>query len=633
LAFSFITLAVVGPTTEKAEAVAPLVVVGVALASAAIGYMISEYLHDSNDAALINAETAKAYAASLSTTLKNSMGLAQARIHDMPNEIELLNYYFIRKAQWAARDLYLNQTASGAAHTYNWDYVLERSEIMPDLAEYTKYAVNQPNAVFDAFRHISSNFTGAYSADQYGFIGTASGTKELLTEAANPNLDVNLFVKSRSDGSKYYYDGESSLYLLRTSTGYTGYIKDITGTTIKYQKTLNSDYAGSIEEISNTTINLPAGIYTFYGPWIGPLTPVSSTAYPYLHVQRMTSTDTKGTPAALFFDADLGNYAYSLGTTAFAATLSSFKIGFYSTADDKSNSSHNYYVQGLMEDTKTLMDKMKSTLDNVYSFAQSYYNQIVVTGDPGADYGLPLMLMPDPSQMDGLTWEQIYALYVAYLQQAYLYYQEHADDLNADSVNITAESLKLKIRGSVVNQTGVTLYDNTTIWTPFVTTQSVTLTIGANSWPCAAYGIKWGNANAIANLTNSTTAALINLEEGYTIYIQEIMYDGEYVTSLDLDVTTVEITIVEQDTPPAPPAVLTDLDWLLSRWYYFAIVAGLICLIASISFRNTAIIIIGLVLLAAGVIGYYLAGDFSILDALNLSITPPNLTTWLQNLR
>jgi hypothetical protein len=143
----------------------------------------------------------------------------------------------------------------------------------------------------------------------------------------------------------------------------------------------------------------------------------------------------------------------------------------------------------------------------------------------------------------------------------------------------------------------------------------------------------WGNGTC--DNVSVPTLKYMELANNYTMDIIEIIYDGNSVSEVALTVDKLTLVLPGGTPLPDPPKtdILTDLDWLLSRWYYFAIVAGLICLIASISFRNTAIIIIGLVLLAAGVIGYYLAGDFSILDALNLSITPPNLTTWLQNLR
>jgi len=69
----------------------------------------------------------------------------------------------------------------------------------------------------------------------------------------------------------------------------------------------------------------------------------------------------------------------------------------------------------------------------------------------------------------------------------------------------------------------------------------------------------------------------------------------------------------------------------MAHWYYIAILAGIVFLMGAMATRNTPILIAGVILIAAGGIGWYLAGDPSILDW--LSMAPDNMVAWLQNLR
>jgi hypothetical protein len=152
--------------------------------------------------------------------------------------------------------------------------------------------------------------------------------------------------------------------------------------------------------------------------------------------------------------------------------------------------------------------------------------------------------------------------------------------------------------------------------------EDYTLIVGNNTMTQPGFAIKWGNLPSLnetmGSPSNSTfapaTMQYIAFGVNWTMDIKQIYYEGQAVDSVALSVTNLTVTSPNVTGPADPPNVLSDLEWLLSRWYYFAIVAGIICLLAAISFRNAAIIAIGLLLLAAGGIGYYVAGDFSLLD-------------------
>jgi len=103
------------------------------------------------------------------------------------------------------------------------------------------------------------------------------------------------------------------------------------------------------------------------------------------------------------------------------------------------------------------------------------------------------------------------------------------------------------------------------------------------------------------------------------------------VTETTLSVTQIKWVVYEPGGNITMPQGLNDLDWIINHWYYLAVIGGVICLLGAIATRNMPILAAGLVLMAAGAIGWYLAGDTSLLSW--LSMEPPNLRAWLQGLR
>lgn len=635
LALSFVTLAVVGPTTQKAEAIAPIIVLGAGILIGAGIAALVDWLDDEKDYALINSESKDIYAQNLAYGLKTSVNFISGQISDAEMHQDLLSYYYIRKAQWAARELWIEQDSSGSEHIFDPTYVLENSYILTDMSEYINSYIEGTNNAFAVYDGINTNFVGAYSDLVYANYGLG-----VVNGYGDTSLKAKLNTKPLDEGLAYF-NGNATLYYVKSGTS-TAQIY-FQNNTLAFSKDI-SGLSHTIIEIGKDELDLEPGIYKFGVNWRGPLVPIVDTG---LSIEPSTIRPTMSSYTYNRNNEISGEIQESYGPLA-NGKYHSTKTGSTSSDIAAIYYDANYYYAikvsgGLVPEgnkifLKTLTDPLNGLLTellqqqtNALNFAQSYYNTIVLTGDPGGDYGLPLMLMPDPSQMIGMDWEQLYALYLAYLMEAYQYYQDYADQLEASSVNITAESLRLKIRGSIVNETGVTLYDNTTIWTPFVTTDSITLNLGPNTWESAGYGIKWGNANNITLFNRSTGASIIDLYPGYTIYIQEILYDGELVTEIDLEVTNVQISIIGIEPPPGPPTVLTDLDWLISRWYYIAIIGGVICLLGAIATRNMPILAVGLVLIVAGAAGWYLAGDTSLLSW--LSMEPTNLRAWLQRLR
>jgi hypothetical protein len=629
LALSFVALAVVGPSTQKVEA-------GAANWRDQVNWLdpwtysfadeIYDYLMGSRDGGLTTGDPTQ-YALVLATALKNSLTATENQVKDFKNHQDLLSFYYIWKAEWAARQLWLEQNSTNKVFQFDPIRVLQDSQICPDMMAYVDFSIEQFNQIANSVSGVGTNFTGIYSTVNCGIYGTrptGDGKWSSLSTPSSPTLNISLMLQI--DYSHIvYWDGISDLYVKSDMDyNYNLQLKDKTGSSVVFQKAITkTPYTIQLVKIPATEINLTDGLYTFPPGVIGKILPIVTWASkPFISIKDTTWLESVN---------GLLNVRYAGGAENIYGDYTC--IGAYTSEDQRNSADFHYKIKPYAGATIALMDKLGSTLTNTLQFAQSYYNAIVASGDPGGAWDLPLMLMPDPSQMEGMDWQQIYALYIAYLQQANEWYQEHSGALDASRVNISAESLNLKVRGSIVNETGVTLYDNTTVWTPFITNEEMVLELGPNVVGFAMYGIKWGNSDSLQNFTMSVDSTLIGINPGYTLYIQEMIYQNEMVETVTLTPTTVQVTITNIISPPGPPNIeqITDLDWIIDHWYYIAIIGGVICLLGAIATRNMPIMAAGLVLLAAGGIGWYLAGDTSLIDW--LSMEPRNLTMWLQNLR
>ena len=640
VALSFVTLAVVGPTTEKAEAIAPIIVIGAVIVGAAIGDFVYNWLCADRDNAGMSTYDATDYVNWLAASLVDKYALVDGSVSDFSHNLDLMEYFFIRQAQYAARELYIAQDEAGTSKVYDQYYVMKESTINAQLAETYEWATKQYQALFDPYNELGTTLTGNFETAKYGLYLCSGGTNEYNTVSpSTPNSKVGF--SEELEFKKYYWfnDTPEITYVCGYNAA-TFTMYNITGAAILTDSTTPGAY-------KHVTTEFPAGYYKFDIPdkltgaklYAKNTIPFLTSSIGSIFGFKRSSDPLEGITVPLFSPNDDFVECKADGTyliTCGAGTADWARLGFAESADTTTgtgfrNTSRSVDVKDMVHDLKALADKIKAVQVNANNFAQSYYNAIVASGDPGQDWGLPLMLLPDPSQMEGMSWEQIYALYVAYLQNAYEYYQDHADQMNDALVNISGESLKLKVRGAILNQTGVQICDNSTVWTPYITTADAHLELGYNLWNQGGYAIKWGSCTDLANFTQAGTVGIISLANGYKFYIQEMMYDNQTVSEVDLTVTTLRLTLVNGTTPPAPPGTLTDLDWIIGHWYYIAILGGIVCLMGAIATRNTPILAAGLVLIAAGAIGWFLAGDHSLLSWLNME--PSNLRAWLQGLR
>lgn len=669
LALSFVTMAVVGPTTETAEGKSweeVAVVTGTnAAAGAAIGFAVADGLgavlgaaggaiigsflammgQDKGEAAFSGAIAA--YANALKNITDDYFGLALDAAGANYNTLwNTSQYYLIQKAQWAAQQLYDYQIANGLSTVYDPYYVLSRSEVANATTGFTWAMGQQFSAILNSHSDLASTFVGTYDGMKWGLIiggeESLAYNKALYTSSA-PDSKANRLCEFLSvaycDSSNKYVtvSANSDIYLANTHGAESTKVMKIkarNGTEVWSESVTLS--ANQYITINLAELGYPSGDYylsyhsadgmsvndfRWFGQFSNAITS-SGDIYPAL-----LSFVKDGEEAKLdFFGILYNNKMYGAGGGYYFVSRGSGEIYAYFDADTNYRSQFTDALR-YMGEMLNRTAEMQTTANN---FAQSYYNYLVVNG-PDAPRIMPSIMFPDPSQLEGMSWQQIYAMLLAYLTQMDPWFEDHTV-MGQDNVNISAESLDLLCRGAIYNASGGIVYNDTAVWTPYISLEDMTLTAGQNNTMTQpGFVIVWGHADALANFSQPTACVYVPVTVGWNLSIEEMTLKGAQVTETTLTVTKIKWVVYEPGGNITMPQGLNDLDWIIDHWYYLAIIGGVICLLGAIATRNMPILAAGLVLMAAGAIGWYLAGDTSLLSW--LSMEPLNLRAWLQDLR
>jgi len=670
LALSFLTLAVIGPATDPVEAKSweevAVVTAANAAAGAAIGFAVADGLggilgsaggaitglflalmgEEKENAAFSGAIAA--YANSLKNITDDYFGLtldaAGANYNTLWNTSQ---YYLIQKAQWAAQQLYDHQIANNLSTTYDPFYVLSRSEVANATTGFTWAMGQQFAAVLNSHSDLASTFVGTYDGMKWGLIiGGESGlayNQAIYTKSdaeLKPNRLCEILTVGRcASASKYItVSANSDIYLVNTGDAEQTRLMTIkarNGTTVWSESVTLARYRYITVNLGE--LGYPSGDYylsyssdaisTDHLRWFGQFSNAISSSgdiYP-----AILSFVKDGEEAKLDFWSILySDKMYSNGAGyQFVARGSGEIFAYFNSETDPGCRSQFTDALRYMRDIIGRTAEMQTTANN---FAQSYYNYLVANG-PDAPRIMPSIIFPDPSQLEGMSWQQIYAMLLAYLTQMDPWFEDNSV-MGLDNVNISAESLDLLCRGAIYNASGGIVYNDTTVWTPYISLEDMTLTAGQNNTMTQpGFVIVWGHANALDNFSQPTACVYVPVTIGWNLSIEEMTLKGAQVTETTLSVTQIKWVVYEPGGNITMPQGLNDLDWIINHWYYLAIIGGVICLLGAIATRNMPILAAGLVLMAAGAIGWYLAGDTSLLSW--LSMEPPNLRAWLQGLR
>jgi hypothetical protein len=570
-----------------------------AVAGAAIGAVLAFWwLGQDEDARSAFSAGAKSdYARSLKNTTDTYLGLASAAAK---NQLELYDgnqMFFTRKAEWAALQLYQEQTAAGVPHVWDSKYVLWKSDVANGSLVTTWAIAQQYEAILNYYSHLTDTFTGTYTGMDWGY---KSGSNDVASsQTLKPYRIAKVGYTWFTSNTNYVtVSAGSPIIFINTDTSdrtTSLSIKDRSGTEV-FSDTITVEKNGGFEW------NAPvSGDYMF--SWTsGGIYAFGLVGKPVTNAVSLTPTIVTGYQSSVDPTKIMWDMLLSQG--------SSPKIWFENSGD----ASMQCNLASIHVDLIAAANASQQAQATALSLAQAYYNTLVSTG--GGDNRIyPDIVFPDPEGLKNRTAEEIYAIYLAYLTQQQDWFTNYSV-MDPSSVNISAESLSLKLLGSIYYANGTLMYPSGTVFTPFVSTADMVLKVGQrNNMTQPGFAIVWGSATDLDSAGRMTNIRYVPLAVGDYFIIDEMQRDGTPVTEETLKVTTVQYYIYDQSNPITPPQGATDLEWLMAHWYWFAIIAGAIFVAAWAFTRNTALGAIGLILVGVGAV-FWIISDASVTTGL-----------------
>jgi len=183
----------------------------------------------------------------------------------------------------------------------------------------------------------------------------------------------------------------------------------------------------------------------------------------------------------------------------------------------------------------------------------------------------------------------------------------HESAITADDFQLSGGSFQLFMRGDLLDSNGNILFSDV-IYTPFYFVNSTTVTTGNNNVNQPVIAAVWTAANGQTlsswNFTATTrVATLVPLTGGESMNVYEILYDGNFVNSVFLDVRQIEIIDSEDFPIYIPPRLVLDgdKDWV-TLVAIILIIIGALAAVTVFIHRNVIIVIGGVICIVIGVV-------------------------------
>lgn len=561
------------------------------------------------------------YAEELLNNTAYGLAAAHTNAHNVNAAIPDTTIYMARNAEWAAAQLYEYQTAHSLSHLYNASYVLAHSVVTNDtLADLWQTMFNY-NSVFEQYTTISSQFAGTFANMNWDIeLAAASGGTLRATSGQYMRMQLTEEITPTSSAQWVEIAANATMYVISPTQNGAVHLKLVssaTGATTWYNSTMKPS---QIDAITLGGLGLPSGRYClessndimvcgiFGNDPFG-----SGTSSPAILVTSFVSSGNSEN----FTGIDYYNVGGS--TWGFRTVTNSGTGGANTLIVNDGSTDHTLAIgTNMANDMISAASECRNLTSIANSYAQTYYNQLVAANGnlatPWSD-----IIFPSTAQLENMNSQELTALYYSYLLMERSWFNT-STILTPANVNITPNSAYLLVRGSIWNAAGKELVWNTTVWTPYFMMNTTTIKLGWNNVTQMGFAETWYDATTIQSTTRTTNFSYINLVPGMRMHIDQIYVNGTATVNDTLAVKTWDFIITQNQTTLRPPQVQTDLQWLLDHWYYIAALAGIVFLAAAIAVRNTTVAIIGLILLAAALVGWYMAGDFSLLSFIKLQI-------------
>ncbi|MDY0236765.1 MAG: hypothetical protein RBR71_12130 [Gudongella sp.] len=197
-------------------------------------------------------------------------------------------------------------------------------------------------------------------------------------------------------------------------------------------------------------------------------------------------------------------------------------------------------MTGLLAEYDDLRNSIMSVMVASVSASTSVWNIYDRAG--AASAYLTTLTVPETYENVQLSQAQQEIITVLALEQLADYYKQHSDIKTGNYV-LTPGSLSLYIRGDIIDEDGREIAENA-IYTPFFC-QDTTIAEGSNETSRQAIVAIWDtDPETLSSWDNEVgieSCRLGTLAAGADLYAYELMYGGEIVTTVELEVSDIDI--------------------------------------------------------------------------------------------
>lgn len=189
------------------------------------------------------------------------------------------------------------------------------------------------------------------------------------------------------------------------------------------------------------------------------------------------------------------------------------------------------YTGHIWMDLANMSIAMSQHYANINSVGMLDYNAEVQTGGGNVPLPSPVPTLPDWESIKGMSEAQLYELYMMYLQSLYTQW----NGTTPENFNASWASLNIVVRGAIYDSNGNMIANNTTLFSPFITSKEYDLKIGNNIMNESGNIFIWGHASTVYDYGNKskcydTSQQYLSFASGWNLDINQILINNVSVS-------------------------------------------------------------------------------------------------------
>lgn len=359
-----------------------------------------------------------------------------------------------------------------------------------------------------------------------------------MLQVAVPTSETNVVYidtdYSDADLEYTYYD---KMYVFGQSSEYAIVSLD---TGAAYTLSKGSNDLNSISG-SQSTGRLPSGFYRLSAgaTYAGPISMSAGSDAADVSGGLVAGN---GTDLYLMRSGDSGVNVYSsLGSIVSRSSTLSFDIS-YTDGDGNSATKSSVLVGGdynIIRDYDALVQQISHVLGQSIDYAEALW-EIFDACESSSKYLSPSSIV---TGIPGYSVSSAEAegIYIQAMMQIASFYEDNREIIDGMEIVTNTESLDLYCYGDIYYNGQ--LWAENVVFTPYVTSKDITLSVGENVWSGSGMCIVWAQLDDISQWSGSvslTDYALMDLSDGYTLEIESIQSKGSSAESVTLTKTAIQ---------------------------------------------------------------------------------------------